>query len=151
VGDGPQRQKLDKIISELGLQKQVIITGFQPYNTMPQYINLAAVCINTFLITDATRDIFPGKTVQFLACGKALIATALPGMIAMIPGEQQGVVYTHSTDEMIMEIISLLKSTERRQQLEQAGLNYVTQVHSYDKISQQLETTLNKLVPGSKS
>ncbi len=145
VGDGPQRQKLDRIISELGLQKQVIITGFQPYNIMPQYINLAAVCINTFLITNATRDIFPGKIVQFLACGKALIATALPGMIAMIPGEQQGVVYAHSTDEMIMEIISLLKSTERRQQLEQAGLNYVRQVYSREAIARQLETKLEEL------
>ncbi len=67
-------------------------------------------------------------------------------MIAVIPGEQQGVVYTHSTDEMIMEIISLLKSPERRQQLGQAGLNYVTQAHSYDKIAHQLEARLEGAV-----
>jgi len=125
VGDGPQRPKLEGIIADLSLQEQVIITGFQPYETMPQYINLAALCINTFLTSEATRDIFPGKIVQYLACGKAIIATSLPGMIAVIPGEQQGVVYTNNADEMVRETVSLLKSTERRQKLERNGLNYV--------------------------
>jgi len=146
VGDGPQRPKLEGIIADLGLQKQVIITGFQPYETMPQYINLAALCINTFLTTEATRDIFPGKIVQYLACGKAVIATSLPGMIAVIPGEQQGVVYTNNTDEMVREMVSLLKSTERRQKLERNGLNYVMQVHSYDKIARQLEASLEEVI-----
>jgi len=145
VGDGPQCHKLEGIIAEMGLQKQIIITGFQPYQTMPQYINLATICINTFLATDATRDIFPGKIVQYLACGKAVIATSLPGMIAVIPGEEQGVVYARSADEMTEEIISLLKSTGRRQQLGQAGLNYVTQAHNYDKIAQKLEAILSKM------
>ena len=145
VGDGPQRPKLERIIAQLGLQKQVVITGFQPYQTIPRYINLAAICINTFHITDATRDIFPTKVVQYLACGKAVIATSLPGMMAVISGEHQGVVYTGSPGEMVAEVISLLESTQRRQQLEQAGLNYAKQTHSYDKIAHQLEATLSKI------
>ena len=146
VGDGPQRLKLERIITELGLEKQVIVTGFQPYQTMPQYINLATICINPFLITDATRDIFPGKIVQYLACGKAVTATSLPGMVAVISGEDQGVVYANSVDGMMGEIVSLLKSTKHRQQLGQAGLNYVRQVHSYDKIAHQLEAILEEVI-----
>ena len=146
VGDGPQRPNLEGIVTKLGLQKQVIITGFQPYQAMPQYINLATICINPFLITDATRDIFPTKIVQYLACGKAVIATSLPGVIAVIPGERQVMVYADSPSEMVAEVISLLKSTKRRQQMEQAGLNYVKQVHSYDKIVHQLEARLRKLL-----
>ena len=146
VGDGPQRSKLENIITESNLQGRVIITGFQPYQTMPQYINLATICINSFLITDVTRDIFPGKTVQFLACGRALIATALPGMIAVIPGENQGIVYTSSVAQMSPEIVSLLRSTERRQRLERAGLNYVKQAHDYDKIAHQLESRIEQVI-----
>lgn len=151
VGDGPQRPKLEKIITELGLAKQVIITGFQPYATMPQYINLAALCINSFLITDATRDIFPGKIVQYLACGKAVVATPLPGMMAVTPGEEQGVVYAGSAGEMVKEIISLLKSPERRQKLGQAGLSYVTGVHKRDKIVYQLEARLEEAIKEKQS
>jgi len=151
VGDGPQRPRLEKISAELGLAKQAIITGFQPYATMPQYINLATVCINSFLITDATRDIFPGKIVQYLACGKAVVATPLPGMIAVTPGEDQGVVYASSAGEMVKEVISLLKSPERRQKLGQAGLSYVTGVHQRDKIVYQLEARLEEAIKEKQS
>ena len=146
VGDGPQRPELERIITELDLQKQAIITGFQPYETMPRYINLATICINPFLTTEATRDIFPTKILQYLACGKAVVATPLPGMLAIAPGEQQGIVYAHGPDGMIAEVVSLLKSPERRQQLEQAGLNYVKQTHSYDKITYQLEAKLEEVI-----
>jgi glycosyltransferase involved in cell wall biosynthesis len=146
VGDGPQRPKLEKIVAETGLQKQVIITGFQPYNTMPQYINTSTLCVNTFLINDTTRDIFPSKIVQYLACGKAVIATRLPGMAAVIEGEQQGVVYSDNVDDLLDNITALLKSAERRKQLEQAGLAYVTQKHGNEKIARQLEEKLEELV-----
>jgi glycosyltransferase involved in cell wall biosynthesis len=151
VGDGPQRPELERIIAGSGLQKQVIITGFQPYQTMPRYINLATICVNTFLVTDITRDIFPTKIVQYLACGKAVIATSLPGMIAVIPGEHQGVVYVSSPDGMVSEVISLFKSPERRQQLERAALSYVEQEHGYDKIAHQLEAALSEVAGRGKS
>jgi len=146
VGDGPQRLKLEGIIAELGLQNEVIITGFQPYYTVPQYINLAAICITPFLVTDATRDIFPSKIVQYLACGKVVLATPLPGTLAVISGEQQGVVYAEGADETAREVVSLLKSAEHRQQLGNAGLNYVKQVHSQERITRQLEAELEEAI-----
>ncbi len=146
VGDGPQRSKLESIIAETGLTGQVTITGFQPYETMPLYMNLATVLINTFLITDATRDIFPGKIVQYQACGKATVATALPGLTEIIRGEDQGIVYADGPAEMSGKIIPLLKSEERRRKLGQAALSYVKQSHSYDKIVEQLELELTRLV-----
>ncbi len=146
VGDGPQRSKLEKIVIEASLQKQVIITGFQPYNTMPQYINMATISINTFLINDTTRDIFPSKIVQYLACGKAVIATRLPGMAAVIEGEVQGVVYCDSVADMPLNIVTLLKSTERRKKLEQAGLAYVRQKHSNERIARLLEKKLKEVI-----
>ena len=151
VGDGPQRSKLERIITELRLEKKAIITGFQPYQTMPQYINLATVCINPFLITDDTRDIFPSKIVQYIACGKAAVATPLPGIKTLLPGESHGVVYASSAGETAKEVVSLLKSTERRQQLGDAGLNYVRRVHSHEKIAHQLETVLEEVITKKKS
>ena len=146
VGDGPQRHKLERIIAETGLQKQVVITGFQPYNTMPQYINMSTLCINTFLLNDTTRDIFPSKIVQYLACGKAVVATRLPGLAAVIAGEEQGVVYGDSVDDVPGKIIALLKSAEQRTRLEQAGLTYAKEKHSNEMIAHQLEEKLKEIV-----
>ncbi|MFC2039046.1 glycosyltransferase [Chloroflexota bacterium] len=146
VGDGPQRSKLEDLISRLDLGKKVIITGFEPYEMMPQYINLASVCINTFNINDTTRDIFPGKTVQFLACGKPLVATTLPGMVAVIAGESEGIVYANSPDDMIAKTISTLDAPEESAQIGRAGLAYVKRVHSYDNIASQLEERIEEAI-----
>ncbi|MFC1908813.1 glycosyltransferase family 4 protein [Chloroflexota bacterium] len=146
VGDGPQCPKLERIIAELGLEKQVTITGFQPYTTMPQYISLATVCINPFLNTEATRDIFPGKIIQYIACGKATVATPLLGITSLIPGESRGVIYADNAAEMVKGVVNLLKSAEYRQRLGQAGLKYVRQTHDQQKIARQLESELVETV-----
>jgi glycosyltransferase involved in cell wall biosynthesis len=150
VGDGPQRPKLERIAAGLRLKEQVVFTGFQPYETLPQYINLATICINPFLITKATADVFPAKVLQYLACGKGVIATPLPGMKSVILGEQQGIIYANSADDIIREIISLPKLAKRRKLLEETGLNYVRQVHSYNKIAKELETMLLQVVESRK-
>lgn len=141
VGDGPQRSGLETIISELRLEKFVIITGFQPYETMPQYINLAEVCINTFLDTPETEDIFPGKIIQYLACGCATVATPLRGITALAKPESAGIVYA-GLDEMAAEVVKLLKSPEYRKRMGKDGLAYVRETHSYDRIARQFEGEL---------
>ncbi len=149
VGDGEQRQYLERIVGMLKLQENVIITGFQPYRDMPKYINLADVCINTFVDNAVTRDIFPGKTVQFLACGKPLVMRPLNGVKAVIAGEEQGVVYADNDNWMVSEIVSLLNSAERRERIGQNGLRYVRQFHSYEQVAKQLECELIGLVKES--
>jgi len=146
VGDGPQRPELEKIITGMGLTKQVIIIGFQPYDTMPQYISLATVCINPFLNTDATRDIFPGKIVQYVACGRATVATPLPGITTLLPGESHGVVYADSDADIAAEVISLIESDERRHRLETAGLDYIKENHDQQKIARKLEKELEEII-----
>ncbi len=146
VGDGPQRVKLEQIIGRIGLEKHVIITGFQPYSTMPQYINLATVCINPFLNTEVTKDIFPGKIIQYLACGKATVATPLLGITTVVPGEARGVIYVANAEDMAREVMVLLKSPERREQMGIAGADYVRRAHDQQKIARQFEADLMEVV-----
>ncbi len=146
VGDGVQRVELENIITKLNLAGKVIITGFQPHKSIPDYINQADICISTFPLTNATRDIFPTKIIQYLACGKPVVSTRLHGLVGIIKGEEHGIVYTDNPDEMVSKIISLLKSGEDRKRLGQNAINYVRQYHSYDSIVHQLENELNNLI-----
>lgn len=146
VGDGPLRLEMERTIAELGLEGRVIITGYQAFQTMPQYINLAMVCINVYPITSVTKDLFSAKIIQYLACGKSTVSTSLPGITTLIRGESCGVVYVDSVASMVIEVVHLLKSPERREQLGQAGLDYVMQEHSYEKIVPQFETILEEVV-----
>jgi len=151
VGDGQQRRKLESIIAEIGLKGRVIITGFQPYETMPQYINMATLCINPFLMTGATREIFPGKIVQYLACGKAVVATPLPGLVAVTTGEEQGIAFAESPGAMAGKLVALLRDRDHRRRLEQNGLAYVRKVHSVESIAAQLEASLEEAIARKKA
>ena len=150
VGDGPQRAELENNIIETGVRDDVIITGFQAYETMPQYINMAAVCINPFLVTDTTRDIFPTKIVQYMACGRPVMATRLPGTEAMLPGEEQGMVYV-ALEDFPAGLITLLKDEKRRTRIGRAALHYVNRTHSYNTIVEKLEAELVEVIEGVKA
>jgi len=150
VGDGPQRQKMESIVKETGLGDKVTITGFQPYDTMPQYIALADVCLNPFLITDATRDIFPSKIVQYLAGGKPVIATPLPGVTAITPGNEQGMVFAADAEAITKNIIVLLNDKAYREKLGQNGLDYAVKHHSLAAITSQLEASLQEAIDKKK-
>ncbi len=145
VGDGSQRKELEGIIQKLGLREQVIVTGFQPFTSMPQYINLAAVCINPFLNGPATRDIFPGKIIQYVACGKAVVATPLLGITSLISDESKGVLYAETPAAMADKVIRLLKYPQELKKVEQAGLDYVRQVHGQQKIGRELIAILEEI------
>ncbi|MFO8010568.1 MAG: glycosyltransferase [Dehalococcoidia bacterium] len=145
VGDGPQRPVLEKLIDRLNLGGKVTITGFQPYQSMPEYIGTAEICINPFLYTDVTRDIIPTKALQYLACGKPVLATPLPGMVALIPGEREGVVYAASPDETIDQTIALLESDGWRNVLGSNALNYAS-LNSYHQMVDNLESILFEAV-----
>ena len=146
VGDGEQRPTLERIIAELGLKDKVTITGFQPYETMPQYIGLATVCINTFIMNKTTIEVFPSKILQYAACGKATVATPLLGITSLLAGESHGVDYAEDAGGMANEVIALLKNPERRKQMEKGGLDYVRANFAFAKITSELEAILEEAI-----
>jgi glycosyltransferase involved in cell wall biosynthesis len=150
VGDGPMKPRLDQIINELNLRERVIITGFQPYATMPEYINAATVCINTFLVRPETMDVFPAKITQYAACGKPTAATALRGITTILSGESEGVVYGIDPAEVTQSVVELLGSPQRRDIIGSAGLAKIRASYSPQEVAAQLEDILRGLVDGKR-
>ena len=143
VGGGPLFDKLKKRVSELGLSKNVVLTGFKPFDLMPQFINMADICINPFEITGVTREIIPGKIMQYLACGKPVIATPLPGMVTLLEGSKHGLVYS-DIEDFAENTIKLLKNSKMAKSLGENGYQYVKLNHAEEVIAVQLQKTLLK-------
>lgn len=145
VGDGPQRPRLEGIITEMELEKRVVITGFQPYETMPDYINLAEICINTFVDNEENEDIFPGKIIQYIACGRATVSTPLKGITSMLAGPSHGILYADA-EGLAGAVVNLLQSRQNQKVMGQAGQEYVLAHHSYKNITRQFEAELEDVV-----
>ena len=145
VGGGALFEKLKELVVDLRLTENVILTGFQPFDMMPQYINLADMCINPFIANMATRDIIPGKIIQYLACAKPVLATPLPGMVSLLSGAERGIVYSN-IDEFAENTIRLLKDIEIARIIGENGHRYVKNSHDERKITRKLETILNQII-----
>lgn len=145
VGKGYLLEKLKKLIKDLKLTKHIIVTGYQPYEMMPQYINLADICINPFRINDTTRDIMPGKILQYLACAKPVLSTPLPGMKAIMPDERYGVIYS-DIDDFAENTVKLLRDDEKIRTVGEEGRVYVKKNHDWNEIARKLEEILLKEV-----
>jgi len=142
VGDGEQKRELESYIKALHLHDYVRMVGFQPYINMPAYINASDICILPFEENEITKDIFPGKIAQYLACGKPVIMTPLKGVKSMIDGESQGVVYSKYFGS---DTTKLLLDNDRIKQLGKNGLEYVKEYCDSDKIAGQLENILDRI------
>jgi glycosyltransferase involved in cell wall biosynthesis len=73
VGDGVLRSQVEERISSLGLDRNVVLTGFR--RDPERYIALADVCLLT-----SRREGLPRVVLQYLAAGKPVVATDLPGI-----------------------------------------------------------------------
>ena len=145
VGGGFLFEKLKQIIANLELNDNVILTGFQPFELMSQYINLADVCINPFQINNATRDITPCKIYQYLACAKPVLATPLEGMKSLLPNEDYGVVYS-DIDEFGQNTVSLLKDDGYARSVGWNGCQYCVENNERYEIVHRLENILEELI-----
>jgi glycosyltransferase involved in cell wall biosynthesis len=144
VGGGALQNRLEQLVSDLELSNSVLFTGFQPFDLMPQYINLSNVCINPFDVNATTRDIIPGKIIQYLACARPVIATPLPGMMSLLPGPTHGVVYSNIGD-FASNTIKLLNDNGAARRLGDNGYRHVKNNHDEREIARRLENTLSQL------
>jgi glycosyltransferase involved in cell wall biosynthesis len=145
VGGGALLEKLKELVVGLKITGNVILTDFQPFDMMPQYINLADICINPFIVNMTTRDIIPGKVIQYLACAKPVLATPLPGMVSLLPSSERGVAYS-SINEFAENTIKLLRGTKATRDIGENGYRYVKDSHDERKIAYWLETILGQMI-----
>ncbi len=151
IGNVPSRRQVEDSARSLGIQEKVRITGDQPFRTMPDYINLADVCVNAFPINDMTDEISPAGTVQCLGCGKPVVSTALPGITSLISKHDSGVVYAATCNDMAGQIARLLRNEALARQLGEAGLEYARAVYDYEKVLDDFESSLSAEFSNRKS
>jgi glycosyltransferase involved in cell wall biosynthesis len=91
VGDGDEYDWLCQM-RDTGLGDRLVLTGRVPYQRIPDLLSAADVCLLPFQTVAATEHIVPIKIYEYMAGGKPVVATPLPGVMRDI-GEENGVVY----------------------------------------------------------
>lgn len=148
VGEGDAYDDLEILRSRYKFGNRVILTGKKDYSEIPGLIATADICI---LPTDPSeptmQDIVPIEIYEYMAMKKLVITTKLPGVMKEF-GEGNGVIYVDKPEEVVQKAEDLLNNgTSSVTQLGQLARKYIEN-NSWDKITSQFESTLEKVVSG---
>lgn len=112
VGEGDYFHELQDLTRRLNLQDRVIFTGWRPYDEIPYLIASADVCLLPAYNNDVMRDIVPIKLYEYLAMGKPVICTRLPGVMKEF-GYDSGITYVDKPEDVLSCIKQLNESRIR--------------------------------------
>ncbi len=140
IGDGVMKDKLLEITSGLGLSDKFTFTGRIPYEKVPLYINAADVCVAPFVKERNSKiGLSALKTYEYLACGKPIVASSIPGVKDLIESSGGGISVTpEDPEELAAAIIRLLSSEKTRTAMGEKGRRYVVENHSWDGVARKI-------------
>lgn len=140
VGKGDLFHELQRIKKDLGL-KQLILTGWQPYEKIPEYIAAADICLLPAQPNEVMKNIVPIKMYEYMASGKPVIATRLPGLVKEF-GYDNGVIYVNQPSEVLKKVIELCHSNSKLTEYGARARSFVGK-NSWDKITDEFEDILS--------
>jgi glycosyltransferase involved in cell wall biosynthesis len=118
VGEGPERTKIEKLISELGISESVRLTGNLPHKDVLTEISKSEAFICPSL-AEGLGNVF----IEAQACGVPPIGTRVGGIPDVIQDGENGILIEPKNSAAIASaIIRLLEDPDLRKRLAERGL-----------------------------
>jgi Glycosyltransferase len=141
VGEGDLYKPLLKMKNEKKLDGKLILTGKIPFGEVPQHIAAADICLLPAYKNEIMMNIVPIKIYEYMAMGKPVIATNLPGIQKEFRLDN-GINYIEKSDEVLEKTIWLKKNNKIEPESKKAYF-YVKNL-SWDSIVYKFEDLLFK-------
>ena len=143
VGDGDLRPYLEMKKRLPGMAERFTIVGWQPYDSIPDYIAAADICLLPAQKNEIMKNIVPIKMYEYMAAGKPVIATDLSGIMKEF-GTDNGVVYIGKPEEAVKKAKTLVADNL----LEDYGVKarHFVEPNDWEKITDSFEETLEMII-----
>lgn len=102
VGEGPEREKLEKVIGELGLEKNVCLLGFQE-NVFPFLFQADSFILPSF------SEGFSISLVEAMGCGLVCIATKVGGPSEIIKPDTGLLIDPNSEEDIFQKMQQIVQ------------------------------------------
>ena len=109
LGKGDLWDTLQEIRRDYGLEDRIIMEPWVPFPEVPKYIMAADICILPAYKNEIMMNIVPIKMYEYMAAGKPVLATSLPGLMKEF-GETNGVLYAESSDAVLDKALKLIET-----------------------------------------
>ncbi len=140
VGDGELKGQLKKRAADMGLEEEVLFTGWVE--------DLASVYADLDVVTlTSLNEGTPVSLIEAMACGKPVMATNVGGVRDLVKEEMNGLlVKSGDVGAFADKLISLLESPDRREHLGENGRRSVIDKYSKERLVGDIESLYRDLM-----
>jgi glycosyltransferase involved in cell wall biosynthesis len=103
LGKGDLWEELQDAKRRCGMDQRIILVGWKPYEEIPEYLAAADICILPAHKNEIMMNIVPIKMYEYMAMGKPVIATKLPGLMKEF-GEENGLIFVDQPHDVIAKV-----------------------------------------------
>jgi len=147
VGDGTDRENLERLATKLGIEDEVIFTGRVPQTEVPHFIAASDIGVSTVPPLSHYRVSSPIKIFEYMAASKPVVANEEIFEHKEILGQSRGGLLVAYTPEAFAEaIIELLNNPEMAPEMGRRGQGWVVKNRSYDVLARRLESKYFELL-----
>ncbi len=146
AGDGPERQRLERQIADLGLQTRVEMIGEVHPDAVPELMNTA-----TLVLIPSRREGLPNVAKEAGLMARPVVATEVGGLPEILVHPHTGLLIKPEDPTALAEaIVFLLQRPEVASQMGQAAQRRVREVFGFDRYVNASDTIYRQLIPSAK-
>jgi len=140
VGNGNDRNRLERLVYNLGLQDEVIFTGQVPYFEVPEFIAAANVAVSPVPPLDIYLVGSPCKLFEYMGMAKPVIANEeIPEHNEVLKESGGGILVPYTPEAFARAIIELLDNPEKTTNMGLKGRDWVVKNRTYEILARKVE------------
>lgn len=147
---GPNFEKYKKMAETSGVGSSLSFTGAVPYETTGSFINACDMMVAPY--NPAQDDLrrrygigWPIKVLEYMACGKAVIATGVSPVDEMVKDKVTGIMVAPGDPAMLADAISLLTDERAlREEVASKALSEVVPRYTWKTVTEQLSRVVTE-------
>ncbi len=151
VGDGPLREKLERMIKELRLQRQVELCGSLSQDDVYAKLRSCDIfALASVIDAEGASDVFPTVIMEAMACARPVVSTLLAGIPESVVDGSTGLLVPPGDWEALASALDkLIRDPALRERLGQAGRARLTSEFNVAKTAEPLHELFTKCLAAS--
>lgn len=140
IGDGPERENLEKLARKLGVSKKIIFTGFLRGENLAK-----ALQANDIFVTASKTETFCIAALEAMSTGLPVIASNDKGITEIVKNNVNGYLVRPDDNKQMANKISYLFANEKKRELFSKKSTKIAQTCSKEKVIEKLEKIYLKI------
>lgn len=149
VGDGPERESLQRLAIDLGVADRVIVAGPVPHAEIANHYALIDVFVVPRRDDRAARLVTPLKPFEAMAMERPLLTADLPALVEIAKPDERGMIFRSGDSESLAaQLRILVEDPSLRARLGSAGRRWVETERTWASNGRRYRAIYDELLEG---